>query len=810
MLQRLPATIRSLVRRPVFTVAALVTLALGIGLNSAVYSAVYALLLRPLPGVEKPDRLVQLYRSYPGDFQYGSNSIPHWRDVRAESKDVFSGVALWSFVTVNMATQGGVELGMGQMVSENYFDVLGVRPILGRGFLPEEGEGIGAHPVAVLSYDAWRSRFGGDPSVVGREVRLNGMPYTIVGVAPDGFYSALPLVNPLFYAPLTMQPQLQARESLWESRGNNQFNVIGRLRSGVTAEQARSAMNAVAARLRERYPDAYEKTGITVVRQADAGIHPSFGVAQKAFPAVIMGVVALLLLLACVNVANLFLARAQERRREMGIRLSVGATRWHLVRQLLGESLILSFVAALLGLGLARVAIGIGNGIRLPIDVPVRFHLALSGPVLLFTLIAATVAGLLFGLAPALQASNPELTTSLKSEPGTERAGAHRSRLRQALVVSQIALSLLLLASAGLFLRALQKATTIDKGFVASNLALTSFDPSLLGYDSTRAHVLYSQLLERVRALPGVQNAALAEMVPLGMNEQDTDMEVPGYTFGENERRNFNYNWAGTGYFETMGMPLVEGRGFRDEDMGTRVAVVNRRFEEHFWPGGSAVGHTLRRGSREYRIVGVVPTGKYQSLGEDPLEFVWFPIPASYNSDMTLHVRTTGDPERILPAIRREVAALDPMLPVFDAKTMTRHLGLTLMPARLAGIVLGIFGLLGLFLAAVGTYGVIAYSVAQRTREIAIRMALGAARGQVVRLILGQGARLVGAGLVIGLAGALLAGRLVHGLLYGVSGADPFALGGVCVVLLLAALAATWLPAWRAASVDPMRSFRAG
>ncbi len=810
MLRRLRPTLRSFAKRPVFTLAAVLTLALGIGLNSAVFSAVYALLLRPLPGVERPDRLVQLYRSYPGDFEYGSNSIPHYLDVRAESADVFSGVALWTFVPVNLGTEQNVEMAVGEMVSANLFEVLGVRPALGRGFTSEEDAGIGAHPVAVLGWDAWRSRFGGDPGVLGRTVRLNGEPYTVVGVAPRGFTGPFPMVSPVFYAPLTMQPQLQARESLWESRGNNQFSVIARLRPGATVDRARSAMVALARRLEERYPDQYKGGGITLVPQPEAGIHPMFTAAERGLSAVMMGVVSLLLLLACVNVANLFLARAQERRREMGIRLSVGARRSHLVRQLLGESVLLSLVSALLGLALARIAIGIANGVTLPIDFPIDFDLSLNGPVLLFTLVVATAAGVIFGLAPALQASSPELVSALKSEPGTERAGAYRSRLRQALVVSQIALSLLLLASAGLFLRALGRAMSLDKGFDAANLLVASVDPSLQGYDAERTQTFFAQLLERVRALPGVDDAAVAEMVPLGLNNQQTSIDVPGYTYGENERRSFDYNYVGDDYFETMGIPLLEGRPIEPRDRGAPVAVINRRMAERFWPGQSALGHSIERGDREYQVIGVVPTGKYRSLGEDPLEYVYFPIGSGFNSQLTLHVRTRSEPTRLLPQIRAAVRALDPGLPVFDAKTMTRHLGIALMPARLAGVVLGIFGALGLFLAAIGTYGVIAYSVAQRRREIAIRMALGAARPQVVGLIIRQGAGLVAVGLALGLVGAFTAGRLVQGLLYGVSTADPAALGGVSAVLLAAALIATWLPARRAASVDPMESFRAG
>lgn len=799
--------VRSLRRTPALTVAALLMLAIGIGLNTAVFSAAYALLLQPLPGVTAPDRLVQIYRSYRGDFVYGANSIPHYLDIRNRA-DVFDGVALWDFVSVNLSTGDRNEMAMAQIVSANFFDVLGVRPMPGRGFLPAEDVGVGEHPVAVLSHVAWQTRFGGAPEIVGHEIRVNGQSYTVVGVAPPEFRGPLPIVTPVLWAPLTMQPQLEARESRWEARGNNSFEVLARLRPGVTIAQARQAMDALHLQLAEEHPTVYDGGGITLVPQSELGLHPQIATAQVAISAVLIGVVGLLLLLACVNLATLFLARAQGRRREMAIRLSVGAARGRLVRQLLVESLLLSLLAGALAMGLAGVVMGLANGVRLPLDVPISPGFELNRPVLLFTVAVAISVGVLFGLIPALEASRPDLIPGLTSDPATETGGIRRSRLSRGLVVAQVALSLVLLVSAGLFLRSLERATHMDKGFDAVNLLIASVDPSLQGYDTSRTRAFFEDLIVRVRALPGVRAAAVGDVVPLGLDGQQTGLDVPGYTFGENDRRIFDYSFVGDGYFEAMGMPLVEGRGFTTQDLRQRVAVVNQRLADRFWPGRSPIGRSVLYEDAEYRIIGVTATGKYRTLGEAPLEYIYFPIPENWNAALTLHVRAASDAESLLPLVRREVEALDATLPIYNANTMTRHLGIALLPARVTATALGVFGALGLLLAAVGTYGVLAYSVAQRTHEIGIRMALGAERGRVVALVVSDGLRMVGFGLAIGLIGAALIGQLVESLLYGISGLDPLAFVSVSALLAAAGILASWLPAQRASEVDPVVAIR--
>jgi predicted permease len=524
--------------------------------------------------------------------------------------------------------------------------------------------------------------------------------------------------------------------------------------------------------------------------------------------AVMMVVVALLLLIACVNVANLFLARAQDRKKEMGIRLSLGARRGRLIGQLLTESLLFAMLAGGAGLILAYLAIGIANSTPFPMEMTVDWGLAIDGPVLLFTLGAAMFAGILFGLVPALQASKPETVSALKGEISPE--GAAGSRMSRALVVVQMALSLLLLVSAGLFLQNLRGATNIDKGFNSENLLLATADPGLQGYERERTENFYREVVERTEAIPGVESVGLSTLVPLSMGGSDRGVAIPGYEPLPDENMSIMYSYVDQGYFTAMGIPFAEGRAFNNADVAEDAAsiIVNQRFVERFWPDESPIGKVVRVGGQDNQVVGVVPTGKYRSLGEDPAAYMFLPWPGWFSSEMTIHIRTAGDPEALAPMLRREIQNMDPYLPVFDVKTMNSHLGISMLPARLGGIALGVFGVLGLLLAVVGIYGVMAYAVSQRTREIGIRVALGADRGQVTGMVLRQGARIVIIGLVLGMAGALAAAQLIRSQLYSQSGIDPVTFVGVPLILAAAALLATYLPARRAASVDPIQALK--
>ncbi len=798
-----------LTKSPLFTATAVLTLALGIGLNAATFSAVSGILLRPLGGTESPDELVQIYRTWPG-IEFGSNSIPHYQDVRDRTDLVFENVAAWNFSELSLASGGSSERLIGMMVSANFFQTYGTQPILGRAFIPgEEDEGPGAHAVAVLGYAFWHSRFGGDPAVIGRSVNLNGHPFEIVGVASADFKGPVTFADAPIYVPIMMQREIDPGANSLESRTNNSMNVIGRLREGETVERASQVLDGVLLQLREEFPNEYDgQLGNTLVLQSEAGLHPSFRNAQLGMSAVMMVVVGLLLLIACVNVANLFLARARERRREMGIRLSLGAGRGAIIQQLLTESFVFSILAGLIGLGLARVATGLLSGIHPPLDGPWAFQVQLDNSVLLFTLIVSVTAGIIFGLAPALQAANPDTMAAVKGAM-EDRPG--RSRLGSSLVVLQMALSLILLISSGLFLRSLQGATEIDPGFdQPGSLVLTSVDPGLQSYDEARSREFLDRLMEDVGALPEVTEVGMTSSVPLGLNSSDRGVVIPGYDFAEGERRSLYYSMVTEGYLEALGVRLLEGRMFtrQDDESASPVIIINQRFAERFWPDESALGRVVTTAGEDREVVGVVETGKYRSLGETPTEYMYLPQQELFRTAVIVVARTRSNPAAVLRRIQETVRAADPDMPVYDVRTMEDHMGIALLPARLGGSVLGLFGVLGLVLAAIGIYGVMAYSVAQRTREIGIRVALGADRGRVVRLMLGEGMKLTVIGVGVGLVGAAAAARLVRGLLYNVSALDPAAFLGVPLLLVGVAAIAVYVPARRAASVDPIRALK--
>jgi putative ABC transport system permease protein len=813
LIQDLRFGVRRLLKSPGFTAVAVASLALGIGANTAIFSLVNAVLLRPLP-VEKPERLVSVSVLGKDDSMLAF-SYPTYKDYRDRSGEVLAGLFAERLAPMSLSRGGNNERVWGYLVTGNYFDVLGVAAARGRTFTPEEDRAALAAPVAVLSHACWLRRFGGDPSVVGRDVLLNGHTFRVVGVMPEGFSGAEIVYTPEVWVPMTMQEWIEPGNAWLERRSTQNIFAIGRLKDGVTTEQAEAALNLLAGQVGREYPDTNE--GQKIVLVPPGFIVPQLRGAMVGFVAVLMGTVGLVLLIACTNLANLLLARASARRKEIALCVALGASRWRLVRQLLTESLLLALAGGAAGLLLAVWILGLVAAYRPPLDVPVWIEAAVDWRVLLFALGASLLTTVLFGLAPALQATRTDLVPALKDAGG--QAGRSRSRLRGALVVAQVTLSLVLLVAAGLTLRALARLQTTSPGFAVENGLVASFDLGLQGYDKARGREFQRRLVERVRALPGVRAASLTDLFPLSLNYSSNDV----YIEGRPGSRGANVPLAMVAsveheYFDAMGIPVVAGRPFaeRDDERAPHVVVVNETFARRFFPGADpardAIGKRMSfRGDEGpwNEIVGVAKDGKYWTIGEAPQMFVYSPTAQGYDPAVTLVVRTAGgDPRSLVPALNAEVRAMDPELPLYDVKTVEAHMGVSLFPARVAAALLGGFGLLALLLAGMGVYGVVSYAAAQRTREIGIRMALGARRGDVLRLVAGRGMLLVGLGVCLGLVGAFALTRFMEGVLYGVSATDPvtFALG--VAVLLGVALLACLVPARRATKVDPMVALR--
>jgi len=837
LLQDMRFGARTLAKNPGFTLVVTLTLALGIGANTAIFSFVNAVLLRSVP-VAEPERLVYVFggtRTSP----YSVSSYPDYLDYRARN-DVFSDLIAYSPITLSLNSGEQVDTVTGLIVTGNYFDVLGVRPRVGRAFLPEEDTTPGGHPVAVVSHGLWQSRFGADPGVVGRKLLLNGQQFTVVGVAPADFNGADTGRTSDIYVPMAMQALVrpprggysgEMNPDLLSKRGPRWLDIVGRLKPGVTEEQAQAAMSTLAAQLSQSYPDTNREQTATVSPLAKGDPEQRGRLVSVA--GLLLAVVGLVLLIACANVANLLLARAASRRKEISIRLALGASRGRLVRQLLTESLLLSLLGGALGLLLGVWLVKTMRTYSAPANFfPVAFDFSLDGNVLGFTLLLSVLTGLLFGIAPALQASKPDLVVALKDEtalvPGASGRGGRRFTLRDLLVVAQVALSLVLLISAGLFLRSLRKAQGIDPGFDPSRVVTMPLNINLLRYTKTQGQDFYRQVLERVTALPGVQSATLTRTPPLsGASRQSTvviagreapesgsNTENSGGAGGESVPSNITLaSSVGQDYFETLNIPLLRGRDFnaQDREGAPGVAIVNETFARRYFPGEDPIGMRVSLAGAQgpwLEVVGLARDGKYVTLGEVPAPFLYQPLAQRHESGMVLMLRTSGDPSGLVPAVRREVHSIEPNLPLTNARLMEELLSTSLYPARMGAVLIGVFGLLALVLASVGLYGVMSYSVSRRTREIGIRMALGARGGDVLRLVLRQSMTLVAFGVALGLGAAFAATRLLAGFLYGVSPTDPAAFIGIAALLSIVSLAASLVPARRAATVDPLVAFR--
>ncbi len=812
---------RLLARRPAFTAVALCSLAIGMGLNTTLFSVVNAVLLRATP-VERPERLVEIYSSASADMPHLTSSYPDYLSLR-EGAPAFADVAAHAFVRGILSTGGQPVLSMGEAVSANYFDLLGVHPALGRGFLAEEAAAPGAGPVIVLSHGLWQRRFAARLTVLGETLELSGVKYQVVGVAPASFAGTLPGLQPDFWTPLSMVDSLnfagiqsvtgeEPEASRLQRRGQRFLFLKGRLAEGRTIEEARAQVETVFARLEREFPRTNEKVKPSLLPATSVRFHPLLDGYVKAASAALLAAVGLVLLIACANVANLLLARASTRRRELALRAALGASRGRLVRQLLGESLVLAAAGG--GLGLLS-AYWTGRLLsRLPFDalpLPLRFEVGLDWRVLAFAGGACLLTTLLFGLAPAWSASRPELVPALKDDVAGEGGRRRRVTLRDALVVGQLATSLALLVAGALLLRGFVTARGADLGFDPTHVSTLGFNLQMNGYDLERALALRRQALEDLRALPGVQAVGLASRLPLAPDVSMESALVRGHHQPGDDPTPLDAVEIGPGYFDAVGVPLLAGRAISEDDVAgqRKVVVINEACAKRYWPGQSALGQRMYFNGYDHEpheVVGVARDHKVRSVGEEPRAYLHFP--AAPSRSVTLVARSAAAATAALPTLRAALLRLEPSIVFTEDATAGDVAATTLAPTRVGAMLLGAFGALALLLAAVGLYGVIAYSVSLRTREIGVRMALGARRDDVLRLVLGHGTRLALLGVVLGAAASALVARLLEALLYGVSALDPLAYAGASLVLLLVAAGANLAPALAAARIDPLRALR--
>jgi predicted permease len=795
-----------------------ITLGLGIGANTAIFSGVNAFLMRPLP-VPRPNELIRPMEVAEDRDLSDEMSYPDFLDYRSQSTS-FVGLAAEDMVPAAIDTENENDVIWGQVVSANYFDVVQINPILGRTFAPDEDKTVGGSPVLVLGHSLWQRRFGSDASIVGKKVRLNNRQYEVIGVAPESFTGTKFALSMDFWTPISMAEELRRAPKLLEDRGSHWMNVIGRLKPGVTVDQASAEMTGIASRINQAYPNNRASATRALVMVETEGRFEDLGGVFKSGGAIAMAIVGLILLIACANVANLMLARAAARRKEIGIRLALGASRTRLIRQLLTESMLLSILGGGLGLLLAIWVTKLMEGFIPVLEYTIiKDFFALDSRALLFTLVVSLATGLIFGLAPAWHSSNPEVVPVLKGLPEAAHRGRRglfaRFTLRNSLVVAQVALSLMVLVCGGLFIKSFRRAQTMDPGFSNPNGLIVTLSPQLVGYDNEQTRNFYKRLVERTRNLPGVETAGMARLLPLG---DSSNSNGPVLKEGEtlprgSSGRTIMTNVIGPGYFQAMQIPLVEGRDFddRDQPKTQSVIVINQRMAEMLWPGESAIGKRVFIGSENrdaLEVVGVVKTGKYRSLAEEPRPFIYYSMTQFRPGNMALVVRGNVDPRGLVGAIRGQVQALDRTVPISAVKTMNDHLTYALWAPNMAASFSLAFGVLAVLLSAVGLYSVMAYVVSQRTREVGIRMALGAERSHVMKMITKQGMWLAGVGVVIGLLLALALVRVLSALLIGVSGYDVTIFVVVPLLLAAVALIACYLPARRATKVDPLIALR--
>jgi predicted permease len=813
MFRDLRYALRMLVKAPAFTAIAALSLALGIGANTAVFSLVNAALLKPLP-LRDVDRLAAVFttdRQNPGNLPL---SDLNYQDLR-DQNDVFSELGAFSFAQLNYSAAEPEQI-LSQVVTPNYFSLLGAEPVVGRAITLDDD--VKKSPVVVVSDGFWRRRLGGRPNVVGTALTLNRMPFTIIGIAPEGFTGTLLGAAPDVWVPMSLHDVLQPGFDFYGERRGLFLFVVGRLKPSVSLEQASSNLSAVFARLESAYPADNRGRSAVAVSLLDARLNPTGqgGPVVLQLSAILMTVVGIVLLIACANVANLLLSRASKRRREIAIRLSLGASRARLVGQLLAESTMLALVGGILGVLLAYWITNAVASANVTLPIPVDDSALIDRRVLSFTTFLSLLTGLVFGLAPALQASRPNVLVTLKHEAVPIGAGRRGflalMSTRQALVVVQMALSLLAVATGGLFLRSLQAAQKIDPGFETERVIVTRFNLGREGYSAERGQLFYEQLVERARTIAGSEAAAVAGNAPLTGPGFSRSI-VPEGQDTTQQRVLVQVNSVTPGYLATVGTPLLRGRDFASTDVegAPLVVIINDVMAQRFWPGQDAVGKRFKFfGDQQFTtVIGVAQNAKYNTIAEEPIPFIYQPLRQNYSPAATLHVRATGNASALAAPLRRLVQEIDPTMSVFDTRTLQEQVAESLQPLRFNVVMLTAFGALALLLAAVGLYGVASYNVAQRTREIGVRMALGAQRSSVISLVLGQGAVLVAIGLAVGLVLAFAATAfLPQGLLVNVRPRDPLTFVVTPLLLAAVAIAATYVPALRATQIDPLIALR--
>ena len=811
LLQDLRYGLRVLLKSPAFALVAIISLGLGIGLNTAIFSIVNVILIRPLPVVKQQDRLVWFRAPI---------SYPDYLDYRNQSQSFVGMAAITGTAEFSVARGSEPELIKGEYVTENYFDLLGVPAVMGRVFAPEDTQTQA--PVVIISDHLWRTHFAADSTIIGRQIAINGSSFTVIGVMPKNFSGTEVGLNRELWLPLSLQPVLNPPETVraadpgsnrFQNRDSHWLAVFAQLKPGVSRAQAGAELTEVARRVAQSYSGEASAETLRSVQllRMSGGMDPRDR--EEALPVVgiAIAIVALVLLIACANIASLLLARTAIRNRETAIRQALGASRRRLVRQWLTESVLLGVAGGALGLMLAlwanRVLISYLQSTPLG-----TLDFGLDYRVLAFTLVVSVLTGIVFGLAPALQASRLNIVVALKSENPLQVAGTHGSRLRHAFVMAQVTLSVVLLVGAGLFIRALQRASTIDPGFNVERALTVPINLALLRYKKNQGEAFYDNLLARIREQSGVEGATLVRFPQLGFSFAQYQVVAEG-SGPESEGISVGFNVIAPDFFKTMGTPLLRGREFTEADRkgAPGTLVVNETLAARLWPGEDALGRRVSLNGTEgpfLEVIGVARDSKYQWLGEVPRPYVYQSLFQSYDPNMTLVVRTAGEPRAIAPVVREQIRALDANLPVADVKTLRDQLDLSLFPSRLAAWTLSGFGLLALLLAGIGVYGVVSYSVAQRTREIGVRMALGAKQKDVLGLVLWDGLIVVGAGVVIGLLLAAAATRVIAGFLYGVEAIDPLTFVAVPLVLIAIVLAASYIPARRATKVDPLVALR--